>query len=53
MSIIYRVPNTSREFKNYFQFRWELLRKPLGLPQGSEQDELEDTDITLQHLIMK
>ncbi len=43
MSIIYRVPNTSREFKNYFQFRWELLRKPLGLPQGSEQDELEDT----------
>ena len=43
MSIVYRAPNTSQEYENYFKFRWELLRKPLELPQGSEQDDLEDT----------
>jgi len=43
MNIIYRSPNSEKEFENYFKFRWRLLRKPLGLERGSEKDELEDT----------
>lgn len=41
MQIVYRPPNSEKEFDEYFTFRWELLRKPLGLERGSEQDELE------------
>ncbi len=43
MTISYRAPQTEKEFKEYFKFRWEQLRKPLGLERGSEQDELEST----------
>ena len=39
--ITYKSPVTSEEFAEYFLFRWEMLRKPLNLPRGSEQDELE------------
>ena len=35
------APKTSEEFAQYFEFRWEQLRKPLGLAKDSEQDELE------------
>ncbi|MFK7814854.1 MAG: GNAT family N-acetyltransferase [Gammaproteobacteria bacterium] len=41
MQIIYRSPHSKKEFYEYFAFRWELLRKPLGLERGSEQDALE------------
>lgn len=41
MTIVYRSPKSGKEFEEYFTFRWELLRKPLGLERGSEQDELE------------
>ena len=41
MSIVFRSPNSDQEFEQYFKFRWELLRKPLGLERGSEQDHLE------------
>ena len=34
-------PATPQEFHQYYQFRWEQLRKPLHLPRGSEQDEFE------------
>ena len=39
----YRSPATPAEFAEYFSFRWELLRKPLALPRGSEQDELDNS----------
>ena len=41
MKIIYRSPRSKEEFEEYFSFRWQLLRKPLGLERGSEQDALE------------
>ncbi|QMU62403.1 MAG: GNAT family N-acetyltransferase [Gammaproteobacteria bacterium] len=47
MQIIYRSPNSEKEFEDYFTFRWELLRKPLGFKRGSEQDELENTAFQL------
>ena len=43
MPIIYRSPQSKQELHDYFQFRWEQLRKPLGLKKGSEQDTLENT----------
>jgi len=43
MKIVYRSPNSEKEFEEYFKFRWKQLRKPLGLARGSEQDELDDT----------
>ncbi len=42
-----RSPQTSEEFDEYFRLRWEVLRKPLGLPQGSERDELDDNPATI------
>lgn len=33
-----RVPHTEQELSDYYQFRWEMLRKPLHQPQGSERD---------------
>ncbi|QWA11172.1 fatty acid biosynthesis protein FabY [Sodalis ligni] len=33
-----RVPQTEEELKEYYQFRWEMLRKPLHQPPGSERD---------------
>lgn len=33
-----RVPQTAEELDAYYQFRWEMLRKPLRQPLGSERD---------------
>lgn len=33
-----RVPETAEEMDIYYQFRWEMLRKPLRQPPGSERD---------------
>ena len=33
-----RVPQTEEELEQYYQFRWEMLRKPLHQPKGSERD---------------
>ncbi|AMX07560.1 hypothetical protein A0R60_3309 [Enterobacter asburiae] len=33
-----RVPQTEEELDAYYQFRWEMLRKPLHQPKGSERD---------------
>jgi len=38
-------PNTSEEFKKYYNLRYEILRKPWGQPQGSEIDDGEETSI--------
>lgn len=35
------APTTAKEFADYFQFRWKLLRQPWLQPLGSEQDEQE------------
>ena len=38
-------PSTSKEFKKYYNLRYEILRKPWGQPPGSERDEREETSI--------
>lgn len=39
--ITVRAPKTNEEFEQYYQLRWQLLRKPWQQAKGSEQDELE------------
>ncbi len=33
-----RVPETAEALAMYYHFRWEMLRKPLKRPEGSERD---------------
>lgn len=42
MNIVLRSPDTEEEFKNYYHFRWKILRKPWNQPNGSEKDEFEN-----------
>ena len=39
--VLIKSPFTKQEFAEYYEFRWEQLRKPLGMPLGSERDHLE------------
>ncbi|KPD03840.1 fatty acid biosynthesis protein FabY [Moellerella wisconsensis] len=41
-----RIPTTEAEFNAYYQFRWEMLRKPFNHPLGSEKDGY---DLTAHH----
>ena len=50
MPIIYCQPENQEEFETYLQVRYEVLRKPLNLPPGSEQDDLDQEAI---HVIAK
>lgn len=36
-----RAPQTEREWADYFELRWRVLRAPWNKPRGSERDELE------------
>lgn len=40
---MYRIdtPVSEHDFEKYFDFRWQILRKPWGFPPGSEKDEYE------------
>ena len=43
-------PNTSTEFKIYYNLRYEVLRKPWFQPKGSERDDGDET--SLHRMIM-
>ena len=42
-----KSPKTPEEWDNYFLFRWEMLRKPLGMSKNSLKDELESSSFHL------
>ena len=42
-----RSPESKEEWRNYFIFRWELLRKPLGMSKESLEDDLEGSSYHL------
>ena len=42
-----RSPESKEEWQNYFIFRWELLRKPLGMSKESLKDDREDSSYHL------
>ena len=41
MNYIIKSPETESEWENYFNFRWEMLRKPMGMPKDTLKDALE------------
>ena len=40
-SFVVRTPENDAEWEQYYQCRWELLRKPWDQPRGSEKDDNE------------
>ena len=42
-----RTPKTKVEFEQYYDLRWQILRKPWNRPRGTEKDEFEDRSIHL------
>ena len=42
-----KSPETPEEWDNYFLFRWEMLRKPLGMSKDSLQDDQEESSFHL------
>ena len=42
MSFVISQPETKKEYKQYYQLRWKILRAPWNQPEGSEVDDIED-----------
>lgn len=42
MNITIKQPESTKEFTQYFELRWRILRAPWGEPEGSEVDDIED-----------
>ena len=42
-----KPPESKKEWQNYFIFRWELLRRPLGMSKESLEDDIEDSSYHL------
>ena len=47
MNIMIMQPKTRSQVQDYYNLRWQLLRKPHGQPKGSEKDDLEELSIHL------
>ena len=41
MTITIKQPKTEKEFEDYYDLRWRVLRQPWQQPRSSEKDELE------------
>ena len=48
-----RSPSTKEEWKNYENFRWEVLRKPLKMSHIPLQDNFEEISIHLMGITLK
>ena len=42
MNYTIKSPETESEWENYFNFRWEMLRKPIGMSKQTVKDDLEN-----------
>ena len=42
MHITIKQPESTKEFSQYFELRWRILRAPWGEPEGSEVDDMEN-----------
>ncbi|MEE3294999.1 MAG: GNAT family N-acetyltransferase [Pseudomonadota bacterium] len=51
--LIIRSPKTEKEWEQYFRFRWELLRKPLGMSRGEGKDGIEQQSFHLMVTVKK
>ena len=48
MNYIIKSPETESEWERYFNFRWEKLRKPLGMPKDTMKDDKEEDSCHLK-----
>ena len=42
MLLTMKQPENEKEFEDYYELRWRILREPWQQPKGSEKDELEN-----------
>ena len=42
-----KSPQTEKEWEDYYDLRYRILREPLGKPRGSERNEGDETGIHL------
>ncbi|NOQ90343.1 MAG: GNAT family N-acetyltransferase [Gammaproteobacteria bacterium] len=42
MSFVISQPHSEKEYKQYYQLRWKILRAPWKQPEGSEIDNIEE-----------
>ena len=47
MNYTIKSPETKQEWRKYFSFRWELLRKPWNMPLESLKDDKEERSFHL------
>jgi GNAT superfamily N-acetyltransferase len=45
MGIVIKAPETAKEWEDYYDLRYRVLREPLGQPKGSERNEGDETGI--------
>jgi GNAT superfamily N-acetyltransferase len=45
MGIVIKAPQTAKEWEDYYDLRYRVLREPLGQPLGSERNEGDETGI--------
>lgn len=45
MGIVIKAPETVKEWEEYYDLRYRVLREPLGQPRGSERNEGDETGI--------
>lgn len=45
--MIIKSPSTQKEFDDYYDLRWRILRSPWNKPKGSEKDDKEQNAIHL------
>ncbi|MCW9047339.1 MAG: GNAT family N-acetyltransferase [Gammaproteobacteria bacterium] len=48
MNVTLTQPETDKDFQQYYNLRWRILRKPWGKTEGSERDI---TDINCYHIM--
>lgn len=51
MKIQINTPKTKKEFEEYYNLRWKILRKPWNQPKGSEQDKYEKDSIHIMVIV--
>jgi predicted GNAT family N-acyltransferase len=47
VSFVISQPGTEKQYKQYYQLRWKILRAPWNQPEGSEVDDIEEHCIHL------
>ena len=50
--IEFRPPRNEKEWENYYDLRYRILREPLGKERGSEKNESDELENTFAFMTM-